>query len=56
MQPDPSPNAFRETCLAYRVGACSSSPCFECGPAHQALRIATVTLARWPRPLPKTPR
>jgi hypothetical protein len=47
---------YRNACLAYRSGACKDSPCLECGPVHQALRIAAVALARWPRPLPKVPQ
>jgi hypothetical protein len=53
MQTYQDPKAFRDACLAYRVGACASSVCLECAPVYQALRIATVTLSRWPRPLPK---
>jgi len=56
MQPDRKTKTIREACLAYRTGVCASSPCFECSAVHQALRIASVTLARWPRPLPKSPR
>jgi hypothetical protein len=53
MEKKESVAAYRDDCLAFRRGACGDSPCFECSPVHQALRIASVSLARWPRPLPE---
>lgn len=47
---------YRDECLAYRAGACTARPqCLACGPVHQALRVASIAVARWPRPLRRQP-